>query len=188
MALNKCKTCGCDDSFLTTPAPCPTPAGCPEPEPCSEIIDAQCAIYTGAPISISTTVVVNTNDSVSEALTNIVPRVIPYKIFRGLLTQTGTAAPVITTLENTLGATFTSFYSGVGAYTLVLSSSIFASNKTYLNAQLNITNGGQTNTIRSGVQSSNALVFFTYNVNVSCCDVLANGLLNNAPFEVLVYP
>jgi hypothetical protein len=47
---NTCKKCGCQDDFLTTPPACPTPIGCPTPEPCSEIIDAQCVIYTGLDI------------------------------------------------------------------------------------------------------------------------------------------
>ena len=48
-----CKKCGCQDDFLTTPPACPTPLGCPTPQPCSEIIDAQCVIYTGQIPSVS---------------------------------------------------------------------------------------------------------------------------------------
>jgi hypothetical protein len=69
---NKCKKCGCQDSFMPSPAPCPTPIGCPNPEPCSEVIDAQCVIYTGANILCDTDVVVTTNDTVAEALESIV--------------------------------------------------------------------------------------------------------------------
>ena len=72
MALTKCKNCGCDDSFLTTPAPCPTPAGCPDPEPCSEVFDAQCIIYTGTPIVCGETTLINTNTNIAEALQSIV--------------------------------------------------------------------------------------------------------------------
>ena len=64
--------CGCQDTMLTTPAPCPTPVGCLAPEPCSEVLDAQCVIYTGDDILCDTDVVVNQNDSVATALTNIV--------------------------------------------------------------------------------------------------------------------
>jgi hypothetical protein len=69
---NTCKKCGCQDSFMPSPAPCPTPIGCPNPEPCSEVIDAQCVIYTGANILCDTDVVVTTNDTVAEALESIV--------------------------------------------------------------------------------------------------------------------
>jgi hypothetical protein len=87
MTTNKCKKCGCDDSFMVSPAPCPTPVGCPTPQPCSEIFDAQCVRYTGLPLScavaqtfnaspnpnpVPTGPIVNTNDTVAEALESIV--------------------------------------------------------------------------------------------------------------------
>ena len=52
MSLTKCSNCGCEDSFLTSPAPCPTPAACPDPEPCYTVTDSQCTIYTGPDIEI----------------------------------------------------------------------------------------------------------------------------------------
>lgn len=64
--------CGCKDSFLTTPPPCPTPGDCPDPQPCSEVFDAQCIVYTGADILCGQTTVVTQNQSVSEALTSVV--------------------------------------------------------------------------------------------------------------------
>jgi len=69
---NTCKTCGCQDSFMPSPAPCPTPAGCPTPQPCSEIFDAQCVRYTGAALTCGLDVVVPSNDTVAEALESIV--------------------------------------------------------------------------------------------------------------------
>ena len=68
----KCKKCGCEDSFLISPAPCPTPEGCPDPEPCSEVFDAQCVKYTGDDILCLQNTLVSTNDSVADALVNIV--------------------------------------------------------------------------------------------------------------------
>ena len=67
-----CKKCGCEDSFLTSPAPCPTPAGCPSPEPCSEVFNAQCVIYTGAPIVCGQTTIIPTNTNMAEALQALV--------------------------------------------------------------------------------------------------------------------
>jgi hypothetical protein len=69
---NKCKKCGCEDSFMPSPAPCPTPIGCPNPEPCSEVLDAQCVIYTGENIRCNNDVVVPTNTSMADALQLIV--------------------------------------------------------------------------------------------------------------------
>jgi hypothetical protein len=70
---NTCKKCGCQDSFMPSPAPCPTPIGCPTPQPCSEVFDAQCVVYTGAEIKCDNrNTIVATNDNVAEALQNIV--------------------------------------------------------------------------------------------------------------------
>ena len=77
---NKCKNCGCEDSFMPSPAPCPTPIGCPNPEPCSEVFDAQCVRYTGAALTCGLDIVVPSNDTVAEALESIVDYVcnLPY--------------------------------------------------------------------------------------------------------------
>jgi hypothetical protein len=64
--------CGCKDSFLTSPAPCPTPEGCPDPQPCSEVFDAQCIIYTGDDIVCNQTTVVAQDTNVASALNDIV--------------------------------------------------------------------------------------------------------------------
>lgn len=69
---NKCKKCGCEDSFMPSPAPCPTPIGCLKPEPCSEVIDAQCVIYTGPNIMCGETVLIATNTNLATALEAIV--------------------------------------------------------------------------------------------------------------------
>jgi hypothetical protein len=69
---NRCKKCGCEDTFLTSPAPCPTPAGCPTPEPCSETFDSQCIIYTGDDILCNEDTVVPTDSNVASALGKII--------------------------------------------------------------------------------------------------------------------
>lgn len=71
MAITKCSNCGCEDSFLTSPAPCPTPAGCPDPEPCYQVIDANCVTYSGSDIICDTNIVVAQNTSVAEGLQNL---------------------------------------------------------------------------------------------------------------------
>lgn len=57
---------------MPSPAPCPTPEGCPTPQPCSEVFDAQCVVYTGPDIICDDDTVVNSNDTVAEALENVV--------------------------------------------------------------------------------------------------------------------
>lgn len=74
---NTCKKCGCEDTFMPSPAPCPTPQGCPNPEPCSEVIDAQCVIYTGPDIMCGPTVLIPTNTNLATALQAIVAQLCP---------------------------------------------------------------------------------------------------------------
>lgn len=72
---NKCGTnakCGCADSYLTTPLPCPTPIECPAAQICSETFDSQCITYTGESIICNGVTVVNTGDNVHVALNSIV--------------------------------------------------------------------------------------------------------------------
>jgi hypothetical protein len=69
---NTCKKCGCQDSFMPSPAPCPTPQGCPNPEPCSEVMDAQCVIYNGPVITCNDNVIVAPGTNLADALNAIV--------------------------------------------------------------------------------------------------------------------
>lgn len=97
MATNNCTNCGCtkpkcgcQDTMLTTPAPCPTPVGCPDPEPCSEVFDAQCVIYTGDSILCAQDVVVTTSSNVADALNDIVDYICQELPVNVTLTDAGT--------------------------------------------------------------------------------------------------
>jgi hypothetical protein len=182
---NGCKKCGCKDTFVEAAPSTPT---C-EVVQCAAVMDANCVIYSGSPIVSGDTTIVNTGDTVSEALNEIVGviPVPPYKVFRGLLTQTGTSAPTLTVLENTLGVSLTTFYVGVGSYQLNAPSNIFVLNKTYYNFQLNNFGLNQIYTLRAGLLATNSFQFNTFTEQITCCEVLTNGLLTNAPFEILVY-
>ncbi len=72
MSTTKCSNCGCEDSFLTSPAPCPTPAACPDPEPCYTVTDSQCTIYTGPDIDCGQDTVVAMNTSLADALNDVI--------------------------------------------------------------------------------------------------------------------
>ena len=85
-----CKECGCKDSFLVSPAPCPTPGGCPDPEPCSEVINAECVVYTGLDIECDDNIVVETDTTLADALVDIVT----YFCDNGGGGGTGPAGPV----------------------------------------------------------------------------------------------
>jgi hypothetical protein len=53
-----------------------------------------------------------------------------YTVYTALITQTGTAAPVATVLQNTTGGTFTYARTSGGDYTVTASSSLFTADKT----------------------------------------------------------
>lgn len=63
--------CGCEDTPLTTPAPC-NPVGCPDPYPCSEVTNAECVIYTGDDLVCDNVTVVAQDMNVAEAMAAIV--------------------------------------------------------------------------------------------------------------------
>jgi len=65
-------SCGCGDSFLTTPPPCPTPVDCPDKQPCSEVFDAACVVYTGPDLQCGLDDVVLTNTPLNLALEDII--------------------------------------------------------------------------------------------------------------------
>ena len=69
---NKCAKCGCRDSFLTSPPPCPTPAGCPDPIPCQEVLSSDCIIYTSPNILCNTDIVVYSDSTLTEILEDLV--------------------------------------------------------------------------------------------------------------------
>lgn len=69
--MNTCIKCGCQDAYPSLP-PCPVPAACPNPQPCSEVFDAQCIVFTLPDILCGEDIVVNQDDTIAEALDNIV--------------------------------------------------------------------------------------------------------------------
>jgi len=68
---NKTKPCGCEDEPIVSLPPC-NPIDCPDPIPCSEVINADCVVYTGTNITCGQSTVVATNSTGSSALQDIV--------------------------------------------------------------------------------------------------------------------
>ena len=67
---NNCVGCGCGPAI---PEPCITPPPlCHDPQPCTEIINAECVIYTGPAITCNFSPVIPANSSIAEALDSIV--------------------------------------------------------------------------------------------------------------------
>jgi hypothetical protein len=69
---NKCAKCGCRDSFLTSPPPCPTPQVCPDPIPCQEVLSSDCIIYNGPDIECNDTVIITSDSTWAELLQDLV--------------------------------------------------------------------------------------------------------------------
>ena len=129
---------------------------------------------------------VGANGEIDLGLGNPVP-----KVYRALLTQTGTNAPVATVLENTLGGTVVWSYGDVGIYLATLSVPILTADKTCLpsvnasasmeGAPVVVTAFYRTDTDVVRLQTAFAdLPGDTLN--------LTDGLLINAYVHILVYP
>jgi hypothetical protein len=112
MSTTKCghtTPCGCADVALTTPAPC-NPVGCPDPYPCSEVINAECVIYTGDDILCDQTSVVSQGMNTAEAMVAIVDYFCSF---------TGSISGNITCGDNTVvtaGSTFADAFEQVVDY------------------------------------------------------------------------
>jgi len=140
--------CGCQDSALTTPAPCPTPVDCPEAQPCSETFESKCIIYTGNNILCQQDVVVAQDTSVAEAINNIVDY---------FCNSTGSISENITCGDDTVvtaGSTFADAFEQVVDY--------FCQNS----------GGGTTTIVQAGANATVTSVtvgsITTYTVNAAC--------------------
>ena len=105
------------------------------------------------------------------------------KIWRGLVTQTGTSAPVATELQNTLGGAITFTYISAGVYTIE-GSGLFTTNKTFVTPKWEtLRQGSNYATMSVTLANTNQLSLNSY-LNGAAADVL----LSNHPIEIIVYP
>lgn len=106
-----------------------------------------------------------------------------YKVYRALMTQVGTAAPIANVLENTLGNIVWA-YSAIGIYTGTLDGA-FSETKYF--APIPIQG------LDSGVNDGGGGDSYTYFIIDSSTIVLtsgippANNILSNTPIEIIVY-
>jgi hypothetical protein len=120
---------------------------------------------------------------------DIVNAAVPYKVYRALLTQSGTDAPVATVLENTLGDIVWS-YLQQGDYTGTLSGA-FTANKTFFPIPfiLGNDNGFGSAACAYGVIKRNDINEIRINtIDTPIDQNNINGILNNSSIEILVYP
>ena len=107
------------------------------------------------------------------------------KVYRALLTQTGTDAPVATVLENTLGGEVVWSYTNVGDYLATLSGA-FTANKTFVlltNGKLTAGQGGLT-TVAAAHVDGNSIAMSVSDANGDFGD----DVLQMASIEIRVYP
>jgi hypothetical protein len=94
------------------------------------------------------------------------------QIWKALITQTGTNAPVLTVIENSLGITAVPNYLGVGGYTI----SGFAGNLvTPLEVHANLPLGSLVYQCGFGIADANTLFFDSQNTGVAANGVLVAG-------------
>jgi len=124
---------------------------------------------------------VNSPSNGWELLSDITPPA--YKVYSVLVTQTGTSAPTVKVLENTLG-TVTISYDSVGYYYFT-SSGLFTEDKTFHI----LSSGGGNNALQKHVVS---VWEDADNISIQCGTIAttvvpANGVLIRASFEIRVY-
>lgn len=88
-------------------------------------------LASAATIKAETNPRANTATRVGTMLEDIINESVPYKVYKALLTQTGTSAPTAVILQNTFGATLVITRGGVGDYTITLAGA-FTANKTVI--------------------------------------------------------
>lgn len=105
-------------------------------------------------------------------------------VYRALLTQSGTNAPVATVLENTLGGNIVWSYSEIGYYIGTLAGA-FTNDKTYIAAMATATLSDPATTIHQFCYRSsiNDIILITGDSNGP-----NDSILNTSSLEILVYP
>lgn len=105
-----------------------------------------------------------------------------YKVYKALLSQTGTNAPVATVLENTLGGTVVWSYDSVGNYKATLSGA-FTEGKTMVSWTLQYGEDETNNIIINAVDGLPDYIIVITEISASG----ANVVLNNTRFKIEVY-
>jgi hypothetical protein len=106
------------------------------------------------------------------------------KVYRALLTQTGTDAPVATVLENTLGGVPIFSYSDVGSYVMTLTG-VFLSGKTFITmGSIDVDNSADTGTLYLARLSNDVLALNSRDSTFTP----RNEMFVNTAIQIIVYP
>jgi len=140
--------------------------------PTNELLD-ETSCYTCLGISLA--------DSLKLALLDRIAGNGGVKVYRALLTQSGTNAPVATVLENTLGGTLVWSYIVTGRYEATLAGA-FPSSKVF--PTITNINNSRANGMAVRRDSDDVLTVETGIIG----DANEDDTLSSTPIEILVYP
>lgn len=149
-------------------------------------IDKLKTVYsTGAFVNNVKTFFKKINEIIDYLNNLVIPNAPNYKIYRALLTQTGTDAPVATVLENTLGINPTLNYEDISAFSIE-ATGLFVLGKTFfrLGQGDNAAGGGAFYYEMDLIAQPDKLIFTLYK---NSDNSQVNGLLFNTPVEIIVY-
>lgn len=113
----------------------------------------------------------------------------PFKIYRALLFQSGTDAPVVTVIENTLGGTLVWSYNDVGSYTATLTGA-FILGKTAIKTpgnQLNLSSTSDFEIFSSGLNNSDSIYLMSGYINMVNGITANNNVLFNKYIEIITW-
>ena len=118
-------------------------------------------------------------DTISISNSTVVP-----KIYRALLSQAGSADPVITVLENTTDFTLSATRDGVGTYQFDFSTDLADVDK----AIINISQTGKSSPHLFNINSTSTSDFSVQTYYVITTNSLEDSQLLRTPLEILIYP
>lgn len=117
----------------------------------------------------------------SSTLDNFKAKLLGYRNYTALLTQTGTSAPVATVLQNNLGQDIVWTYTGVGTYTGTAVGAFVAQSKVaVITSQTDLTDTGVTTGFRA---TDDTIIVATFNY----AGAGLNGVLADSLVEIRVY-
>ncbi len=106
----------------------------------------------------------------------------PYKVITGLITQSGTSAPTLTILENTLGYTPTLSRVSTGDYRMTFSAGIVLANKLWTSLSLE-----NRNAFAQIGRWNNTQIYFRSFKNLGTAQPLSDNLFSSTSIEIRIY-
>lgn len=137
------------------------------------------AALTGTPTAPTATAGTNTTQIATTAFVQASVR--PYKVYTALISQSGTSAPTVTVLENTLSGSIVWAFDSTGQFTGTLASA-FTTNKTIAFTNNSGHISADSVDIKTIYDSVNVIRLKTYSGGT-----IGNSLMSNASIEIRVY-